>query len=37
LPSINSPDLSPVGRPATEAAPMATGSHLKDSSARVGV
>jgi hypothetical protein len=37
LPPISSPDLSPEGRPVTEAAPVVTGSHLKDSSARVSM
>ena len=37
LPPISSPDLSPEGWPVTEAAPVVTGSHLKDSSARVSV
>jgi uncharacterized protein YjiS (DUF1127 family) len=37
LPTISSPDLSSEGRPAMEAAPVVIGSHLKDSSARIGV
>jgi uncharacterized protein YjiS (DUF1127 family) len=36
LPPISSPDLSPERRPGTEAAPMVTGSDLKESSARAG-